>query len=180
MKPAKLIGHHIHPMLIVFPLGLLATSVIFDGVYVSTKQVVFAETAYWNILAGVIGGLLAAVFGFWDWLTIPAKTRAKSVGALHGGINLVVVLLFVWSWLIRYSEPVHHLPSLAAVMLSFVALVFALVAGWLGGELVQKLGVGVASDAGPNAPSSLRSREVRVKGGAAARPSGAMRRRTSP
>jgi uncharacterized membrane protein len=27
---AKLLGHPLHPMLIVFPLGLLATAVVFD------------------------------------------------------------------------------------------------------------------------------------------------------
>jgi uncharacterized membrane protein len=32
----KLFGHPMHPMLIVFPLGLLATSVIFDIVHLIT------------------------------------------------------------------------------------------------------------------------------------------------
>jgi uncharacterized membrane protein len=32
----KLFGHPLHPILIVFPLGLLATSVIFDIVYLAT------------------------------------------------------------------------------------------------------------------------------------------------
>ena len=34
--------------------------------------------------AGIIGGLLAAMFGLWDWLAIPAGTRAKRVGLWHG------------------------------------------------------------------------------------------------
>lgn len=33
---AKLVGHPVHPMLIVFPLGLLATSLGFDIGYVTT------------------------------------------------------------------------------------------------------------------------------------------------
>src|SRR5262245_66170876 len=89
MRPAKILGHQVHPMLVVFPLGLLAMSLIFDGIYLVTDNPVFSSTAYWDILAGVIGGLLAAVFGFWDWLTIPPRTRAKRIGALHGVLNVV-------------------------------------------------------------------------------------------
>jgi uncharacterized membrane protein len=155
MKPAKLLGHHVHPMLVVFPLGLLAISVFFDITYLATKRVVFAETAYWNILAGVIGGLAAAVFGAWDWLAIPAQTRAKRIGALHGVTNVIVVGLFTLSWLIRRGDPLHHVPPVAALALSFIAIAFALVGGWLGGELVERLGIGVAEEANPNAASSL-------------------------
>ena len=37
----------------------------------------------------------------------------------------------------------------------FVTTGFAAVAGWLGGELVERLGVGVDPEAHVNAPSSL-------------------------
>ena len=161
MKPARLLGHRIHPMIIVFPLGLLAASALFDVAYLATSNPMFAETAWWNMLAGVIGGLAAAVFGFWDWLTIPKRTRAKKVGVLHGILNVVVVGLFAANWLIRRTID-FHLPTEATLVLSFVAVALALVGGWLGGELVERLGIGVDRNAGPDAPSSLdRSHEVR-------------------
>jgi uncharacterized membrane protein len=164
MKPARILGHHVHPMLVVFPLGLLAVSLIFDGIYLATGNPVFTATAYWDILAGIIGGLAAAVFGFWDWLTIPARTRAKRIGALHGLINVGVVALFLASWLLRRADPIH-LPSTAALTLSCVAVAFAVISGWLGGELVERLGIGVAANAGPDAPSSLGSHEIPVQRG---------------
>src|SRR5581483_4011447 len=95
---AKLFGHPIHPMLIVFPLGLLATSPAFDIAYLVTGDPSFGLVSFWMITAGIIGGLLAAVFGFMDWLGIPAGTRAKAIGMWHGIGNGVVVLLFVGSW----------------------------------------------------------------------------------
>src|SRR5512144_676579 len=104
MKPAKIVGHHIHPMLIVFPLGLLAVSVFFDIAYLATHERAFGVIAFWDMLAGIIGGLLAAVFGFWDWLTIPGGTRAKRVGAWHGLVNVTVVGLFTASWFLRRSD----------------------------------------------------------------------------
>src|ERR671933_185355 len=82
---AKLAGHAIHPMLIVFPLGLLATAVIFDLIYLFTGNAELVTFSYWAITAGIIGGLLAALFGFWDWLHIPCNTRAKAIGLYHGG-----------------------------------------------------------------------------------------------
>src|SRR5689334_16119303 len=102
---ARLFGHPIHPMLIVFPLGLLATSLIFDIVYLSTDNTRWADISFWMIGPGILGGLLAAVFGLVDWLAIPSGTRAKRIGAIHGLGNVLVVGLFGVSWLIRYDVP---------------------------------------------------------------------------
>ncbi len=87
---AKIFGHAIHPILIVFPLGLLATGVVFDVVYLIWGNPQMATVAYWMIAAGIIGGFLAAPFGWIDWFAIPTGTRAKSVGLLHGLGNVVV------------------------------------------------------------------------------------------
>ncbi len=138
-------------MLIVFPLGLLATSVIFDIVRLATGNFYWAGISYWMILAGVIGGVVAAVFGLIDWLGIPSKTRAKRIGAVHGLGNVGVVGLFFISLLLRY----YNTGGDWQYVLSFVAVAGALVTGWLGGELVDRLAVGVDDDANVNAPSSL-------------------------
>ena len=64
---ATFLGHPIHPMLIVFPLGLLTVAAIFDIIYVATHNGHWADVSYWMIAAGTIGGLIAAVFGLIDW-----------------------------------------------------------------------------------------------------------------
>ena len=155
---AKLFGHPIHQMLIVFPLGVLGMSLFFDIAYLSTKRSDFATTAYWMILAGVISGLLAAVFGLIDWLGIPSGTRAKKIGLWHGGGNVVVVALFIGSWFVRRPDPA--LPPITAIVLSAIAVGIALITGWLGGELVDRMGVGVHDGANVNAPSSLRGKKA--------------------
>jgi len=111
---AKLLGHPIHPMLIVFPLGLLATAVAFDIVGLVQSNYSWFGVSYWMIAAGIIGGLLAAVFGLIDWIAIPSGTRAKSIGLLHGGTNVLAVLLFVVSWFIRNGSDAH-VPTTARV-----------------------------------------------------------------
>src|SRR5919107_893401 len=153
---AKLLGHPIHQMLIVFPLGLLAMAVIFDLFALGLGQGYWSEIAYWMIGAGVVTGLLAAQFGFMDWLAIPSGTRAKRVGAIHGAGNVVVVLLYAASWLLRRDAP-----ATLAFVLAFAGGGLALFTGWLGGELVDRLAIGVDDGAHVDAPSSLRTRRVR-------------------
>jgi uncharacterized membrane protein len=155
---AKLFGHPIHQMLIVFPLGLLAMALVFDVLFLATGNGYWAQSAYAMISAGILSGFLAAPFGFIDWLAIPAGTRAKRVGALHGAGNLFVLVLYSMSWAQRGAEPAAPAPM--AFFFSFVGGLIAIFTGWLGGELVDRLGVGVDDGANLNAPSSLSKRRI--------------------
>ncbi|MGH7662769.1 MAG: DUF2231 domain-containing protein [Gemmatimonadaceae bacterium] len=156
---ARLFGHPIHPMLIVYPLGLFGTAVVFDIIYFFTGQAGAAVTSYWMIAAGVVGGLAAAVFGTIDWIAIPKGTRAKKLGAWHGIGNVVVVALFAASWFARGD---YHLATpVSAMVLGIIGVAIAVVTGWMGGELVDRLGVGVDEGAHVNAPSSLSGRPAR-------------------
>ena len=152
-KGAKILGHHIHPILIVFPLGLLSTAVIFEIVYYATGTRSFSDVTYWMLISGVVGGLAAALFGWIDWAAIPSGTRAKSVGLMHGGINATALTLFAISWFLRRGPTTE--PSTLATVLAFAGFALAGVGGWLGGELVERLGIGVHPGANPDAPSSL-------------------------
>ena len=71
---ARLLGHPVHQMLIVFPLGLLATAVIFDVIHIVLERSVTATVSYRMIAAGIIGGLVAAPFG-WIVLHSPWEPR---------------------------------------------------------------------------------------------------------
>ena len=159
---AKLFGHPIHPMLIVLPLGLFLMAVASDIGYLTTGREALAIVAYWDILAGVVGGLLAAVFGLIDWLAIPSGTRAKSIGLYHGVGNVVVVVLFAASWMLR-RPAVGHAPSTLATVLIVGGIVLGAVTGWMGGELVDRLGVGVDEGAHLDAPSSLSGQPARAR-----------------
>ena len=159
---AKLFGHTIHPMLNPFPLGLLSASAVFDVIYLFRRDGLWAQIAFWNTAGGIINGLAAAVFGLIDWLNVPAGTRAKAIGLRHGAGNVVVVTLFSASWLLRLREP--RRPGTIAMVLSILEVSPAALTGWLGGELVERLGVGVDSDAHLVAPSSLSGKPAGSQG----------------
>src|SRR5678816_2639052 len=102
---AKLLGHPIHQMLVPLPLGLLVMAVIFDAMALTTDWDMTA-VSFWNIVAGIAAGLLAAVFGLVDWLAIPSNTRAKRIGAVHGIGNVVLAVSYTH---LRAHETPEHL-----------------------------------------------------------------------
>jgi uncharacterized membrane protein len=161
----KLLGHPIQPMLIPWPLALLSTAAVFDVVGLVARSPAFHAASFWMILAGLVTGLGAALFGFLDYFQIPGGTRAKRIGTFHGLGNLIVVLLFAGSWLLR--QPDYDNPDALAVVLAVVGAALIAVTGWPGGEMPYRLGIGIDDGANPNASSSLSGEPVRAKDRAA-------------
>jgi uncharacterized membrane protein len=154
------LGHPVHPILIVFPLGLLPTAVACDIIYWVTHNPNWGHIAYWLIAGGVISGLVAALFGLADWWALDSGTRAKRIGVWHMAVNVIMVLLFAISWWMRRAAP--NTPTTVATGLAVIGLVFGLVGGWFGGELVYRLSVGVDFDAHVDSPSSLSGQPARA------------------
>ena len=153
------LGHPVHPMLIVFPLGLLPAAVACDIICIVHGGAHWAHMAYWLIVAGVLSGIVAAICGFADWLGLENGTRAKRLGLFHAIVMDTVLILFAVSWWLRRSAP--DTPSMTAIVLGLVAVALALLGGWLGGELVYRLSVGVDFDAHVDSPSSLSDRPAK-------------------
>jgi uncharacterized membrane protein len=155
-------------MFVVFPLGLFVASLIFDIIYLVGDDLGFARISFWNIAVGLIGAAIAAVLGLVDFLAIPRNTRARRIGVVHGLGNVLVVGLFLVSWLIRFRHPANQVTA-SAFVLSLLAVALAVVTAWLGGELVDRLGVGVEDGANLDAPSSL-AREPKKVGSSMPQP----------
>jgi hypothetical protein len=70
--------------------------------------------------------------------------------------NVIVVALFILSWVLRKGAP--EVPPTGAIVAALSGVVLALVTAWMGGELVDRLGVGVDEGAHLDSPSSLSER----------------------
>lgn len=151
---AKLLGHPIHQMLVVFPLGLFGGAAVFDVLYQFTGKQAWAVTAYWALAAGLVTALPTAFFGFVDWNAIPKNTRAKRVGLAHGIGNIIAIYLFAQSLVSRLGRA--DAPLAFSTVVLVLGFVITGVTGWLGGELVDRMAIGVDPGAHPDAPSSLK------------------------
>jgi uncharacterized membrane protein len=156
---AKLLGHPVHQMLIPIPAGLFIVGAVLDIVHAFTETPWIPTVSFWNIVIGVVAAVVAAVFGLIDYSKIPRDTRAKQVAMMHGIGNVTAVALFVIALVIRDDLP-YNAANGTALALEVVAFALLGVTAWLGGELVDRLGVGVDDGAHLDAPNSLRARRV--------------------
>jgi uncharacterized membrane protein len=157
---AKLLGHPVHQMLIPIPAGLLIVAAVLDIVDAVHSSAWIPTVTFWNIAVAIVMGLIAAIFGVIDWTKIPNDTRAKRIGTVHGIGNVVVVVIFAAALWLR-SRSLSHRADMSSLVLEIVAFFGLGVTAWLGGELVDRLGIGVDDGAHANAPSSLTAKHAK-------------------
>ncbi len=139
-------GHPFHPMLVTIPIGTWVASIVFDIVaIVADDPSPFAMGAVWLIGIGIVGALLAAVFGFIDLSGIEAGTATRRVAVTHMSLNLAIVVLFAVSFIIRTAMGADEF-TVAGFVISLIAIAMLGASGWLGGELAYRHGVRVIDE----------------------------------
>src|SRR4051794_12747884 len=143
---AGLYGHPIHPILVTIPIGAWTSSLVFDvAAKLSDNPDTFATGSAWLIGIGLVGAVLAAIFGAIDFSTLTKGTKAYSTGLTHLALNVVVLLLYVVNLVVRRSAGYDDVP-VTGIILSVVALGLLGASGWLGGKLAYHYGVRVADE----------------------------------
>jgi uncharacterized membrane protein len=144
--PASISKHPIHPMLIVFPIGLWVFSLACDLIRLAgAPGDAWITVAYYSMVGGFIGALCAAVPGLIDLIYYKGGAApVKKIALTHMTINLVVVALYAINIWLRASEPSVKGASMSTpVLLSIIGVALLCVSGWLGGQMVHVYGVGV-------------------------------------
>src|SRR3954454_19143881 len=115
-------GHPFHPILVTVPIGAWVSSFVLDiAAHIVDHPAGLSRGAYWLVGIGIIGAVVAALFGLLDLLTIPRNSRAFRVGLTHMALNLVTVALFIGSFAIRHSGGLAVQTEKSAVVLSAIA-----------------------------------------------------------
>jgi len=139
---ASVQGHPIHPMLVGFPIALWVAGFIFDLISARGSNTGLWAAGFYSIIAGCVMAVLAAVAGVVDWLyTVPPESSAKNRGAIHGGLNSLALLLFIYV-AYRLGSPSSE-PDGLTLLLMGIGVVIIAVSGWLGGTLVYRNQIGV-------------------------------------
>jgi uncharacterized membrane protein len=140
-------GHPFHPMLVTVPIGAWVASFAFDLASRSAGEAeVFVKASFWLIVVGIIGAVVAALFGLLDLLTIRRGTRAFRTGVTHMILNTVALGLFGVSLLLRRDHLDDGDVTVGGFVVSSAALVILGASGWLGGMLTYHYGVRVARE----------------------------------
>lgn len=139
---AAIKSHPIHPMLVAFPIGLWVMAFIFEFLGVIRGSSGLWSAGFDCVIAGCITAVLAAVAGAIDWWTIvPPRSSAKSRGLLHGSLNVLALILFIYS-VVRQGSPSTE-PDKTVLVVMAVGVVALGVSGWLGGTLVYRNQIGI-------------------------------------
>lgn len=91
-----------------FPIGLLLASVAFDVISLRVAEGSLPAAAYWMLTAGLVDGVVAALSGVIGLLAIPGRARASRLRIGHGVGNVVVLCLFIASWMLPPNENLRH------------------------------------------------------------------------
>ncbi|HEY7557867.1 MAG TPA: DUF2231 domain-containing protein [Candidatus Binatia bacterium] len=137
--PASIGKHPIHPMLVVFPIGLWIFSFISDLIFLLGENLLWNHIAFYAMLGGLIGALLAAVPGLIDMFSITNPEVGK-VAWNHMLLNLVALVVF---GIDLYLRTVLETDAFIPILLSGFGVLLLAFSGWLGGELAYVHGVGV-------------------------------------
>jgi uncharacterized membrane protein len=135
-------GHPIHPMLVVFPIAFLVGALATDLAFWGTGDHFWALASEWLLAAGVVMGVLAAVAGLIEFITI-SRVRSLVAGWVHFLGNAAAILISLWNLLYRLGGDPSAVVVPFGIILSAVVVVLFLVTGWLGGELVFRHRIGI-------------------------------------
>src|SRR5215212_5619303 len=99
---ARVAGHPIHPMLVVFPIAFYTATVATLLAYVGSHEVFWYRVAMVANIAGIVTAAIAVIPGAIDLFALPAGSRARATGLRHAGFNLLATLLFAVTAFLLY------------------------------------------------------------------------------
>lgn len=139
---AHLGSHPIHPMLVVFPLGLWIAGFIFDLVAAASDNNLLWAAGFYAMVGGCVGAALAAIPGVIDLFSVvPPNSSGRRRGYMHAGLNVVALVLFTYLAVRRGGPEVS--PDNTSLWLQGAGFVGILVSGWWGATLVYRNQIGV-------------------------------------
>ena len=119
-----------------FPLGLFTMAVLFDlGDLLGGPEIIGA-LAYWNIVAGLIGGVLVVLASAID-LAMARGGALKRVGVLRNLMHMGVLVLFAVIVMLRMQSP-DRVAGWGVLAVEVISLASAFYAAWYSGELANR------------------------------------------
>ena len=139
---ANVKGHPLHPMLIPFPVAFTVGGLLADLVgRAGGRPSLWVVGGYLSV-AAVVTGLVAAVPGAIDYLSIvPPNSSGKARATQHMLVNVSALVAFALGWAFRDWNTFE--PGAGTLLLEIAGVALVTYGGWLGGTLVYRNQIGV-------------------------------------
>jgi len=140
----KILGHPIHPMLVPFPIVFYSATLVGFIVFAVNGDPFWYRAAVTANIGGVVMAVIASVPGMLDFINIP-RGKAKYTGWKHMACNVAALIMFIINAVIYgmkwggEGETSTGVP----ILLSSMGMLFTILAGFFGWEMVQKHHVGI-------------------------------------
>lgn len=128
----------IHPLVVHFPIALWLTGTFFDVLAWRRSDPIFRQSAYWLVGLGLLGAVVAIVFGWIDLLVAQHEGVGTGVLIRHRTHSIVAYVAtavyvgnFVWRW------KVHNRFATALLVLSVIGGILIAVTAFLGAATRQ-------------------------------------------
>lgn len=139
-----ILNHPVHPMLVVYPVALLTLVPFTDAAHLVLGDAFFAHASFWMTLVALATGCLAAIAGLLDMFLIRFVRRHVAAWS-HMLAAITALAMAAVSLALRWPDPVAAVwPWGVVIGLTNAAMVT--VAGWQGGTLTFRHGIGVYGD----------------------------------
>jgi uncharacterized membrane protein len=138
----RLFGHPVHAVLVAFPLALLGLAPLCD--LASRFHLIGGAQlgGYFCQVVGLIGGGLAVLAGFADFVRfVDPRSATAKVALTHAGVALAMLTLYGLAFALRGGRTAE--PGTAVLALELLGAVLLSITGWFGGHLVFHHRVGV-------------------------------------
>jgi nitrite reductase/ring-hydroxylating ferredoxin subunit/uncharacterized membrane protein len=130
-------SHPLHPILIAFPIAFIPGCLIADAVGKLLHRPGLQVTGSYLSIAAIATGLIAAIPGLIDYLTvIPPNSTAKKRATQHMLINVTAIALIAVGCAFRNWHT--RIPGWPTILLELASLALVSWGGWLGGTLVYR------------------------------------------
>jgi nitrite reductase/ring-hydroxylating ferredoxin subunit/uncharacterized membrane protein len=130
------LGEPLHVVLTDVPIGAWTVAMFFDVIDSVASSQKFAMAAEASTAIGILGAVGAAATGLTDWSDVDPP--ARTMGLLHGVLNIGTTALFTTSLLLRHNK--NRAGGRIAAALGYALMTYS---AHLGGKMVYKHRVGV-------------------------------------
>ena len=134
----------LHPLIVHFPIALLLTALLVDGLALILKRPTLHRVALWNLSLGTLGAGVAVLTGLQAEDVAKHSFEIWQIMQLHKRLGLTTLILGVmvtsWRW---WKRDQLSRRARLLTMVGMLAMVSTISVGaYLGGRMVYEFGVG--------------------------------------